>query len=456
MKRKSLTTEGFLRLGLLVLSCVLPPIVLANTDYYRHVVFDNSLPADTYFYSEGSANGPSFLEQKNRRLPVETKTFLTPPNAIRLQWESQSGGGWEAEVRVVNFRNRLPEFSGHNLYLWCFAPQAISATDLPSLVLSNTSEGLQVAEIPGAFSEPLAMGKFAGDVPAGRWVQVRIPLSAFHTGSIYEFRPEYLRNVIFHQGRSDGVRHTLIIDEIRVDDDPPADKAAHLPAPANVHAIGYDRHVEVRWNPVESPTLGRYVIYRSLDGKDFEPVGIQWPGTQRYSDFLGKPGVTAQYKVAASDTQYRLSPLSRTASASTREFSDDELLTMLQEACFHYYWEGADPHSGMARENVPGDDRIVATGASGFAIAALVVGADRGFITREQGVERLNKIVSFLEHAQRYHGAWSHYMDGNTGKTMPVFGMFDNGGDLVETSFLMQGLLAARQYFHAKTGPEQD
>jgi exo beta-1,2-glucooligosaccharide sophorohydrolase (non-reducing end) len=456
-KRKSLATGRPQQLVLLGLYCLLSSVALANTDYYRHVVFDNSLPYETYFYSGGSANGPSFLEEKNGRLPVETRTFLAPPNAIRLQWESQPGGGWEAELRVVNFRNRLPEFSGHNLYLWCFAPQAISANDLPSLVLSNTSLGLQVAEVPSAFSEPLPMGKFAGDLPSGRWVQVRIPLSAFHTGSIYEFRPQYLRKVIFHQGRADGGRHTLIIDEIQIDDDPPVSHGrASLPAPANVHAIGYDRHVEARWNPVNSPALGRYVIYRSLDGKDFEPIGIQWPGTQRYSDFLGKSGLTAQYKVVASDTQYRLSPMSSAASASTREFSDDELLTMLQEACFRYYWEGADPHSGMARENIPGDDRIVATGASGFGITALVVGVNRGFITRKEGVERLTRIVAFLEHAQRYHGAWSHYMDGSTGKTMPVFGMFDNGGDLVETSFLMQGLLAARQHFHGKTAPEQD
>jgi len=120
---------------------------------------------------------------------------------------------------------------------------------------------------------------------------------------------------------------------------------------------------------------------------------------------------------------------------------------MLQEACFHYYWEGADPDSGMARENIPGDDRIIATGASGFGISALIVGVQRGFITRQEGVERFTKIVGFLERADRYHGVWSHYMNGSTGKTMPVFGMFDDGGDLVETSFLMQGLLAARQYF---------
>ena len=166
--------------------------------------------------------------------------------------------------------------------------------------------------------------------------------------------------------------------------------------------------------------------------------------------------MTAQYKVVASDGNYQTSQPSDAVSASTGELSDAELLAMLQEACFHYYWEGADPHSGMARKNILGDDRILATGASAVGIAALIVGVDRGFITRGQGIERITKIMDFLEHAQRYHGAWSHYMDGNTGRTMPVFGMFDNGGDLVETSFLMDGLLAARRYFRGNSDAEKN
>lgn len=431
----------------------------SQTDYYRHSYFDNSLNASAYFYSAGQSFAPSTLEQLNSKLPVERKIFFTPPNALRLEWQSRSGGNWEAEVRVVNFRNRFPSFSGDTLYFWCFAPQAISAADLPRILFSNAREGLQVAEFPGSFTEPLPLGKFSGDLPAGRWVQVRIPLSEFRTTSIYEFHPQNLQNIIFAQGRPDDVRHTLILDEIRVDDtDAQAigrESLPSLPSPKNVSATGYDRHIELRWDPVNSPVVERYVIYRSLDGKNFAPIGIQRPDTYRYADFLGKSGVTAQYKVAASDRQYGQSSLSNVASASTRQLTDNELLTMLQEACFHYYWEGADPHSGMTRENIPGDDRIVATGASGFGIAALVVGVDRGFITREQGVERLTKIVSFLEKAQRYHGAWSHYMNGSTGKTMPVFGMFDDGGDLVETSFLMQGLLAARQYFHGSNKDQQ-
>src|SRR5258708_35697557 len=80
---------------------------------------------------------------------------------------------------------------------------------------------------------------------------------------------------------------------------------------------------------------------------------------------------------------------------------------------------------------------------------ALIVGVDRGFITREQGLQRMEKIVAFLERAPRYHGVWSHFMDGHTGQSLPVFDMVDDAGDLVETAFLMEGLLAARQYFLA-------
>ena len=287
---------------------------------------------------------------------------------------------------------------------------------------------------------------------------MRIPLDKLRTASVYAFHPEYVASVIFHQGQADGAKHTLIVDEIRIADEAASGSGlATVPAaPKNVSAEGYDRHIEVRWNDDDSPNVARFVIYRSMDGSDFKPVGMQVPGIRRYMDFLGKPDAKATYKVTAEDWQYRASVMSEAASAATRQMSDEELLTMLQEEAFQYYWEGADPHSGMARENIPGDDRIVATGASGMGICALVVGVDRHFITREQGLERMTKIVEFLEHAQRYHGAWSHYMNGATGETMPLFGMFDNGGDLVETSFLMQGLLTARQYFKGAIAREQE
>src|SRR5689334_939696 len=135
-------------------ACISTAVANGSTEYYRHVIFDNSLNSDYYFYSWGQASQPSTLEQKNWRLPVESKTFLTPPNAIRIAWQSETGGGWEAEVRVMNFRYRSPEMSGRNLYLWCFTSEPISAEDLPLIVLSNTYGGLQVAEFPGSFTAP--------------------------------------------------------------------------------------------------------------------------------------------------------------------------------------------------------------------------------------------------------------------------------------------------------------
>jgi len=432
------------------LALLLPISLPAQTAYYRHAFFDNSLQRDYYFNSSAVATAPSTLEAQNWRLPVETKNFLSPPNALRLHWRSAAGGGWDAEIHLVNFRNRVPELTGRTLYLWLHAPEAIAAADLPNFVLSDAREGLQVATFPGSFTVAEPLGKYAGNLPAGRWVQVRIPMAALRTASVYPFDPAHLQSVIFHQGRADDVEHTLIVDQVRVDDarapgSPPV-------TPKQVTAQGYDRHVVVQWESTDAPGLAHFVIYRSTDGGSYVPVGIQLPGIHRFSDFLGASGVTASYRVTAADWQNRESAASATVTAATRELSDDELLTMLQEGAFHYYWEGAEPHSGMAYENVPGDDRIVATGASGFGILALLVGVDRHFITRQQGLDRLLRIVGFLEHAQRYHGAWSHYMNGATGQTMPLFGMLDNGGDLVETSFLMQGLLTARQYFKTDRG----
>lgn len=133
--------------------------------------------------------------------------------------------------------------------------------------------------------------------------------------------------------------------------------------------------------------------------------------------------------------------------------SDDSLMTLVQYRTFQYFWDGAEPNSGLARErfHVDGDypqndKHVVTSGGGGFGVMAILVGVERGFITREQGLERLEKIVTFLENADSFHGVWPHWWDGETGKVQP-FSKKDDGGDLVETSFMVQGLLTVRQYF---------
>ena len=454
-KKLTIQLVGFAATPLLYLLAVHPAFAASATEYYRHVVFDNSTDSHSYWYSSANPVAPSTLAQVDGRLPVDTKNFRTPPNALRLEWQSRPGGGWDAEVHLINFRNRFPEMSGTTLTFWCFAPEGIAVADLPHIVLSNASGGLQVAQFPSSFTVPESLGRFSGALSPAKWVRIQIPMKSLRSASVYEFEPRYLQSIIFHQGKADDARHTLIIDDIRVEDAASAAPAQPLPVQRSLLARGYERHVDLSWESNDSTSLARFVIQRSLDGGPFEPIGIQLPGVHRYSDYLGKVGVQASYKVVAEDLDYHDSAPSAVATGSTRAMSDDELLTMLQEESFRYYWDGAEPHSGMAYENLPGDERFIATGASGMGIAALTVGVNRHFITRDQGLARMEKIVSFLEKADRFHGAWAHYMDGATGKAMPVFGMFDNGGDLVETSFLMQGMLTARQYFNGPSEREQ-
>lgn len=140
--------------------------------------------------------------------------------------------------------------------------------------------------------------------------------------------------------------------------------------------------------------------------------------------------------------------------------SDDDFLDYIQQTHLNYMWDGAEPISGLAPERIhidgdypENDADVITTGGSGFGIAGLIVGIDRGFIPRAEGVTRLHRIVDFLAEAERFHGVWSHWIDGKTGKTKP-FSRKDNGGDLVESAFLMQGLICTREYF--KNGDERE
>lgn len=135
-------------------------------------------------------------------------------------------------------------------------------------------------------------------------------------------------------------------------------------------------------------------------------------------------------------------------------FSPDEFRKILEEeqkAAFNYFYDGAEPLSGLALE---GNERgnTITTGGSGFGIMALIVGTEREWITREQSVERMLQIVRFLGKADRFKGVWSHWMTPE-GKAHP-FGDQVNTGDLVETSFLMAGLLAASEYYNNKNKEE--
>lgn len=136
-------------------------------------------------------------------------------------------------------------------------------------------------------------------------------------------------------------------------------------------------------------------------------------------------------------------------------YSDAELLNLVKVDVLKYFWDFAEPNSRLARERYhvdnPGlDAQVVSVGGSGFGLMTTLVGIKNGTVSRNEAVSRLTAELNFLEKADRFHGVWPHWINGSTGKTIP-FSVDDNGGDLVETAFLAQGLLTLREYFKSST-----
>jgi len=153
-----------------------------------------------------------------------------------------------------------------------------------------------------------------------------------------------------------------------------------------------------------------------------------------------------------------------------KNLSDEDLLEIVQRQTFRYFWHYAHPSSGMARErsntvkadfyldfiNEADDEpnlskgtfgpEACAVGGTGFGILATIVAVERKWVSREAALDRLIQIVDFLAKADSYHGIYPHFVNGDTGKAI-AFDRLDDGADVVETSYLMMGLLSARAYF---------
>jgi hypothetical protein len=416
-----------------------------DPDYSQVVFFENSITPDSYFYSVGKISAPSMLKLINAKLPVETTQYVSGPNALELTWRSVTNGGWAAELNLYRWRNRDVNWDGEDLHLWFWSAEGISATELPHIAFIDLENG---------HTAPLPLSDFTGDVPAGRWIRVCVPLERFRSMSLRPFKPHQLTAVVLSQGVADGKPHTLYIDDIRIETDRGLDQAPKQPA--SIEARGYERHIDLHWKGADDPTIAQYAIYRSLNGGPYKAIGVQRYGVDRYADYIGDPHATASYRVSARTSTLVESAKTDEVTAKTHPMTDDELLSMVEEASFRYYWEASESVSGMARESQPGPNDLIAAGASGFGIMAMVVAVDRGFVCRPACVERLLRITDFLAHADRFHGAWPHFMNGRTGHVISLFGIYDDGADLVETSFLMEGLLTARQYFNSDDSSERE
>jgi len=220
--------------------------------------------------------------------------------------------------------------------------------------------------------------------------------------------------------------------------------------PVLVWGRGYEHHLEFK---VSTATVySKYRLYRKTTG-DWQLAG-EIPFGKTYLQYWKKEGdpESALYALKSVDGGGTESVLTDSVSLSFSAMTDDDYLDMVQEATFRYFWDHAHPGSGMARERY-GSGNTVTTGGSGFGIMSIPVAIERGWITREEGLAHVKKMVLFLRGAEKFHGAWPHWINASTGKVIP-FGTKDDGGDLVETAFMIQGLLTVKQYFNGTAGDE--
>ena len=431
--------------GTLFLFFLISIQILAVEPLYDYIFFDNSNMTGRYYYSQVTYQSPSWIKNAQNKLLVNSNEFYSAGNSLELQFTSSKNGNWSAEVQYRPVRGN--DFFKNVAFLsfQIKNPDNISPEIMPKV-------GIRLHD--QSFTRFLPLKNYFFSQGNNGWYQVLIPLKDLGLENIDNENINHLEAVVFEQNEADNQNHTLFFDDIEL---LPETTRNSLPLkiPDLKGIEAFEKHIDLWWEAENIENIKYIRIYRSFDGETFTPIAIQRPLMNRYTDFLGEIGKKAYYRISSVDYSLHETSLSNILTAETKPLTDDEFLNMVEEAHFRYYWDGAEPNSGLARENIPGRSDMIATGASGFGVMAMLVAMERGFISREEGIDRFLKITDFLQKTDKYHGAVSHFMDGTTAKTIPYFGQKDNGGDLVETAFLTQGLLAAHQFFDRNTTEEK-
>lgn len=177
-----------------------------------------------------------------------------------------------------------------------------------------------------------------------------------------------------------------------------------------------------------------------------------------FVNFLIRSCLVAQLFLVSCSCSKENEPKEEEPVVTEPQLTDQQLLDKVQKDALKYFWDYAEPNSKLARERYHVDEpfvdaNLVTTGGAGFGLMTILVGVERNFVNRAEAVTRLHTAMDFLGNAERFHGAWPHWMNGTNGTVVP-FGTKDNGGDLVETAFLCQGLICIREYF--KDGNEEE
>ncbi len=414
----------------------------------------SAVTQEVWFFSEGTSNAfydqgivnvsglgdsdfeythPPGLPQYNDKVPCSTNAYKGS-TSLKFNYTSSPDGNWRATIYRSNW-STADISAMDSLSFFVYSEEGLPASALPLI-------GLRAKNISGsgaASSELYALESFNDSVTPAEWTQITFPLDSFFLNEANsELNFSATSGVIFNQSELNNTSRQILIDEITA-----YRKLEEIPVVKNLTATGYDSHAELQWEQ-EIPDLA-YRIYASFDGGETWEIRVE-TADKYYLDFVPE-------SARNSSTQYRVVTISQgdeseamETTAEVRDYSDEELLDMVQQYTFRYFWEGAHQATGMILERSNGNGRTAASGATGMGLMALILGHEREYRSQEEIKDRILMILEFLANCDRHHGAWSHWYNANTYETQP-FSEKDDGGDIVETSYVAAGLIALKNYF---------
>jgi len=415
-------------------------VSVLRAERYPEVVFDNSRVGGVYAGSRVNHSGNSWVENLNKHLLVSDTLFFTPGNALSLRYKSAPDGRWRVDLQYdrqkIDCRPERSDFLLLKLYV---ETGHTEKRDLPKIGIRQ----------PNGETEPLDVASFVEVFGHGQWLNVRIPVAKFRN-----LTPgEPVRAVSLYQNGAGPETHRIFIDQVEFM--PKKTPAVKLSSPAVLSsATAFDRHVRLQWQLPLTPSIRYIKIFRSEDGGDFAPVDIRPVTMQGCMDLAPALNKTYRYKIAWLDYNYAESPLSEAKEVKTSRLDDERLLDLVQNAHVDYFVDHQDVNSGMYLPVRRRDKAVVSVRESGYAVLSLLVGVERGRLSRQAALSRMSKMVGFLAKAQNRNGFFPPYFDGRTGLPERLAGKVRY--DVAATASIMEALLVARQYFAATNGAETD
>ena len=400
-----------------------------DATFYDQGIVDKSSQGSSTFEFTSPPNAPQY----NDKVPCST-TAYKGTTSLKFNYTSATDGNWSVTIYRSDW-STADILTLDSLSFYIYSEEELPETGLPLI-------GIKANNVSGsgdAISQLYTVTNGGQGLVANTWTRITFPLNqVFDDPENSNLDFSEIKGIVFSQSEFNNTSRLILIDQISA-----FKNIEEIPVVENLTAIGYDSHAELSWTaPVDALA---YRVYASYDnGQTFE---LRTETSENdYLDFVPEAGknTTAVYRVVTVLQNQESEPVE--TSADIRDFTDDELLNMVEYYSFRYFWDGAHQATGMALERSNGSQTTAASGATGMGLMTLIAAHERVYKPQDEIKERILKILNFLSTCDRHHGAWSHWYNADTFKTIQ-FGEKDDGGDLVETSFVAQALVALRNYF---------